>query len=113
MNATRLRISARVDRVYSPEDAAASAFNSLWQRVQRGEYPDLNDRDSLWRMLLIITTRKLIAQDRRLQSQKRGAGAAVGESALINPMTARGQSIMFSAKSPRPNSRLNSLIKLR
>ncbi len=82
VSTARQRISQRVGRVYTAEDAAASAFNSLWQRVQRGDYPDLNDRESIWRMLLIIATRKVSQQERRLQTQKRGSGGAVGESAL-------------------------------
>ncbi len=39
-----------------------------------GEFPHLADRDDLWRLLVVITTRKIRAQTRRQLRQKRGGG---------------------------------------
>jgi DNA-directed RNA polymerase specialized sigma24 family protein len=48
--------------------------------VERGQFPQLNDSDDLWRILVVITARKAIAQRKRHLSKKRGAGAIRGES---------------------------------
>ena len=72
----RLRASGR--RVHDPavdgEDAALSAFDSLCAGLARGRFPQLADRDDLWRLLVVITTRKVRAQARRRLRQKRGGG---------------------------------------
>jgi RNA polymerase sigma factor (sigma-70 family) len=57
------------------EDVALSAFDSFCRNAERGRYPLLLDRDSLWRVLVVITARKashLLRDERR---QKRGGGA--------------------------------------
>jgi len=40
------------------EDVALSAFDSFCRGVERGRFPRLDDRDCLWRILLVITRRK-------------------------------------------------------
>jgi RNA polymerase sigma factor (sigma-70 family) len=40
------------------EDIALSAFDSFFRGVERGRFPKLDDRDDLWRVLLLITERK-------------------------------------------------------
>lgn len=42
------------------EDIALSAFKSFCNGVQKGRFASLTDRDSLWRLLVIITARKAI-----------------------------------------------------
>jgi DNA-directed RNA polymerase specialized sigma24 family protein len=72
----RLRGSGRAGRDASSdeEDAALSAFDSLCAGLARGQFPQLADRDDLWRLLVVITTRKVRAQARRQLRQKRGGG---------------------------------------
>ena len=72
----RLRASGRRghDAAGDEEDAALSAFDSLCAGLARGQFPQLADRDDLWRLLVVITTRKVRAQARRRLRQKRGAG---------------------------------------
>ena len=57
-----------------------SAFHSLCDRVGRGQFPQLADRDDLWRLLVTITARKVISAVRHQTRQKRGGGRVVGES---------------------------------
>jgi RNA polymerase sigma factor (sigma-70 family) len=47
------------------EDVALSAFNSLCLGAERGRFPDLVDRDDLWRLLAVMTIRKAIDVQRR------------------------------------------------
>jgi RNA polymerase sigma factor (sigma-70 family) len=72
-------------RELDEEDVALSAFQSFCDRAARGQFPQLADRDSLWRVLATITTRKLYATLRRQSRQKRGGGRTLGESAIDEP----------------------------
>jgi DNA-directed RNA polymerase specialized sigma24 family protein len=63
--------------------AALSAFDSFRRGATQGRFPELADRDGLWRLLVVITLRKVMAQLQRQAAQKRGGGRLVGESAVI------------------------------
>ncbi|HEV3262865.1 MAG TPA: ECF-type sigma factor [Gemmataceae bacterium] len=64
------------------EDVALSAFDSFCRAAQRGRFPQLRDRDNLWRLLVVITARKAIKLLKHENRQRRGGGAVLGESAL-------------------------------
>lgn len=59
----RLRGQAQLDGY--EEDVALSAFKSLCLGAEKGRYPDLQDRDQLWRLMAVITIRKTIDLQRR------------------------------------------------
>jgi DNA-directed RNA polymerase specialized sigma24 family protein len=65
------------------EDVALSAFDSFFGGVRRGRFPQLHDRDNLWRLLVVITARKVLDLRNRERRQKRGGGAVLGEAALV------------------------------
>ncbi len=79
----RLRASRRAGTVEDEEDAALSAFDSFCRGAAEGRFPRLSDRDDLWRLLVVITVRKVLAQIQRQAAQKRGGGHLVGEAALL------------------------------
>jgi RNA polymerase sigma factor (sigma-70 family) len=56
------------------EDVAISAFKSLCLRAARGQFHELNDRDDLWQLLVMITVRKAINQRKLEMRDKRGGG---------------------------------------
>ena len=64
------------------EDAALSAFNSFCVGVAGGKFPQLADREDLWKILVTITARKAFAQAQRQNRLKRGGGRVVEEAAL-------------------------------
>jgi hypothetical protein len=70
----RLRLVRHRDVGSDEEDAALSAFDSLCAGLARGRFPNLADRDELWRLLVVITLRKVQAQGRHQLRQKRGGG---------------------------------------
>jgi DNA-directed RNA polymerase specialized sigma24 family protein len=70
----KLRAGHRGDMGSDEEDAALSAFDSFCTGAARGQFPELADRDDLWRLLALITARKVFAQARRSQRLKRGGG---------------------------------------
>ena len=47
------------------EDVALSAFKSLCLGAEGGRFPELRDRDALWRLMAVITIRKAIDLQRR------------------------------------------------
>ncbi len=79
--AKKLRGTSR--RAADEEDVVQSALKSFFVGVGHGKFPKLTDRNSLWPLLIVITTRKafdLIQRNRRL---KNGGGKVQGESAFI------------------------------
>jgi DNA-directed RNA polymerase specialized sigma24 family protein len=70
----RLKASRGRDAGSDEEDAALSAFDSLCAGLARGQFPRLSDREDLWRLLVVITTRKVMEQARRQLREKRGGG---------------------------------------
>jgi DNA-directed RNA polymerase specialized sigma24 family protein len=75
-----LRDSPR--RAADEEDVALSAFDSFCRGVERGRFPELLDRHSLWRLLVTVTLRKANALRRAEQRQKRGGGRVIMQSEL-------------------------------
>ena len=77
------RLPSHVRRSFDEEDIALSAFHSFCHRVGQGQFPQLTDRDDLWRLLATITSRKAIHFLRHQNRAKRGGGAVLGESAIV------------------------------
>lgn len=71
----RLRDAPR--RAADEEDVALSAFDSFCRHAEGGRFPDLADRDGLWRLLAAFTLRKAGRHLRAAGRLKRGGGAAV------------------------------------
>ncbi len=65
----RKKLSPRTRRVYDEEDAAQSAFNCVCVGLRMGRFPDLHDRNSLWGLMLQITSQK-ISNRHRFEQQK-------------------------------------------
>ena len=84
-------------RMADEEDVALSAFDSFCRNAERGRFPDLSDRDSLWRLLVVMTARKAAHLRRDEGRQKRGGGSESRESCA--------RSNRSSATSHLPNSR--------
>jgi DNA-directed RNA polymerase specialized sigma24 family protein len=78
---SRLRSGAR--GAADEEDVALSAFEHFYDGMARGQFPDLTDRDDLWRLLVTIAARKATEQIRWESRQKRGGGRVLHESDLI------------------------------
>ena len=70
---SRLRSAPR--RVADEEDVALSAFDSFCRNAGAGRFPELTDRDSLWRLLAAFTVRKAAHHVRDAARLKRGGGA--------------------------------------
>jgi DNA-directed RNA polymerase specialized sigma24 family protein len=71
----RKRLQGAPRSAADEEDVALSAFDSFCRAVERGRFPDLADRDSLWRLLVVMTARKATHLRRDEGRQMQGGGA--------------------------------------
>ena len=76
----RKRLPSQMRRVYDEEDVALSAFHSLCEGMVGGRFPDLADRENLWRLLLTITSRKIAIRQRYNHQDKRDITRVMTES---------------------------------
>lgn len=79
----RSKLQSKARRAADEEDVALSAFDSFYAGLSQGRFPDLADRDELWRLLVTIAARKASDQNRWESRQKRGGGRVVHESDLV------------------------------
>jgi RNA polymerase sigma factor (sigma-70 family) len=61
------------------EDVALSALDGFLRGAAAGNFPHLNDREDLWKVLVTVTARRALDHQRREGRQKRGGGAVRGE----------------------------------
>src|SRR5262245_35713386 len=78
----RRRLGDSLRRVADEEDAALDAFDRFHRGVQAGRFPDLQDRDDLWRILFVLTVNAAANACRDGRRQKRGGGEGRGDSAI-------------------------------
>ncbi len=81
----RKKLQGTARRAADEEDAALSAFDSFCRGAERGRFPQLQDRDDLWHLLVVITARKAFDQIQHERRQKRGAGDVLDEAAVARP----------------------------
>ena len=76
------RLSGSNRQIVDGDDIASEVFTEFLKGVQGGRFQRLNDRQDFWQVLAMLTERRVIAHWRREQTQKRGGGEVLGESAL-------------------------------
>lgn len=74
------RLDPRQRRISDEEDVAVSVMKSICAGMEAGKFPDLKDSDSLWRLLCVMTKRKVIRHAKHELRLKRGGGQVRGES---------------------------------
>ena len=78
----RKKLAGHPRRAADEEDVALSAFDSFCRGMQEGRFPQLRDRDNLWRLLIIVAARKAIDYLKFERREKRGGGKIYSESEL-------------------------------
>ena len=79
----RQKLGTAARRVADEEDVALSVFRCLCAGAQQGRLAEMADRGDLWRVLVTMTMRKTIDQQRRQVGKKRGSGKVRGESVFF------------------------------
>ena len=78
------RLSARDRRVSDEEDLATMALAALFRALETGKLPEIQDRESLWRVLVTITDNKILDHVKYQKRQRRGDGKVRGHSAFLD-----------------------------
>jgi hypothetical protein len=73
----RARLAGAPRRVADEEDVVLSAFDSFCRNAEQGRFPDLADRDGLWRVLVVLTARKAGHLRRDQTCLKRGGAGPI------------------------------------
>src|SRR4051794_20187339 len=95
--ARRKLLGAR-PQVADEEDVALSAFDSFCRGLKQGRFPDLQDRDNLWKLLVVLTSRKACHLMRDEQRLKRGGGQKAGTAEDLTELLSREPSPQFAAE---------------
>lgn len=99
----RLKLRLTTRPVYDEEDAAQSAFHSVCAGIIAGRFPDLQDRDSLWRLMLVVTAQKVSNRHRYDQQQRRDVRRTLSDSIFLNfPETSAADGIPVASRKPTP-----------
>lgn len=53
------------------EDVLQAVFNNVFRRIMAGKYPNLTDRDGLWKLLVKATERRVKSQWRHTRAKRR------------------------------------------
>jgi DNA-directed RNA polymerase specialized sigma24 family protein len=69
-------------RVADEEDVALSVFDSFCRGLEQGRFPNLDGRDNLWKLLVVLTARKALRLIHHECRQKRGGGNVLSEADL-------------------------------
>ena len=115
MGLARLKLQGAPRRVADEEDVALSAFDSFCRNAEAGRFPQLADRDGLWRLLVTLTARKAAHQARDEGRRRRGGGAGRvtdgGAEAILQEALSREPSPELAAEVAEEWQRLLRLLR--
>jgi DNA-directed RNA polymerase specialized sigma24 family protein len=106
----RIRSKSGVAADADGEDAALSAFDSFCTGVARGRFPQLSGRDDLWRLLVVITARKVGAQRQRQRRQKRGGDRVFVEADLTARWANGDEGVLERIVGPEPTPEFAAMV---
>jgi len=93
------RLSPRIRRCYNEEDAALSAFQSLFSGVNKKRF-EFRDRNSFWGLLLAISERKITNRIRYEFRDKRDVRRLMQDSVFIQSQQLQQRDLPAHPRSP-------------
>lgn len=72
VRSVRARMCGQNRAVSDEEDIVLSVFDSFYTAAENGRFPNLSDRDDLWKLLLRMAARKVVDKRRHDLRQRRG-----------------------------------------
>jgi DNA-directed RNA polymerase specialized sigma24 family protein len=92
----RVKLGRTSRRVRDEEDVVISVFDGLFRGIEAGRFPQLDDRDDLWQVLVMLTTRRAIDHRRRELAADAGGGNVRGDSIFAGPQAGDSSQHGFS-----------------
>jgi DNA-directed RNA polymerase specialized sigma24 family protein len=86
----RQKLASAPRRAADEEDVALNAFASFCRAVEQKRFPQLNDRDDLWQLLIVLSDRKALDQVQFERRLRRGGGQILDEAALGSDDSTQG-----------------------
>ena len=80
------KLASMPPQVADDEGAVISAFRSFFSGVRVGQFPTLDSRDDLWKVLATLTARKAVAQIRH-HWRKRGEAGNIRDPSAMEGLT--------------------------
>lgn len=77
VRAVRGRLYGQNRAVTDEEDIVLSVFDSFYAAAEDGRFPELTDRDGLWKLLLRMSARKIVDKRRHDQRKRRGGEVSI------------------------------------
>jgi DNA-directed RNA polymerase specialized sigma24 family protein len=92
----RVRIGSSPRRLADENDAANTVSHDLLMGIEQNRFPDLEDRQDLWQILVMLTEREAVSLRRKELAAKRGGWRVFRESELAdaNPLQGRAMEQM-------------------
>jgi DNA-directed RNA polymerase specialized sigma24 family protein len=106
----RRKLLGAMRQAADEEDVALSAFDSFCRGLKRGRFPDLQDRDNLWKLLVVLTARKACHLLRDEQRLKRGSGQTGGADVELERVASQEPAPEFAAELAENCQRLLDLL---
>jgi DNA-directed RNA polymerase specialized sigma24 family protein len=100
MAVAQSRLKAANRSAYDEEDLVLSAFRSFCFGVRKGRFPQLRDAEDLWRLLFVITARKVADQFAYQRREKRDSRLLEVESQGFRSLSEFEQ--LFHSREPSP-----------
>ena len=98
----RWKLRARPQGAVSDEeDVALQVLDTFQRGVKRGKFPRLDDRNDLWRLLVVMTARAVTDVRLKQTRLKRGEGRTIEASAL-NAMALSDQDLLDQVATSEP-----------
>jgi DNA-directed RNA polymerase specialized sigma24 family protein len=98
----RAALGAAPRRAADEEDVALSAFVSFCRGAEQRRFPQLDNRDDLWRLLLTLTLRKAAHQVRDERRARRGGGKVHVEADLAPAGAEDGEAALAAVMGTEP-----------
>jgi RNA polymerase sigma factor (sigma-70 family) len=98
----RQKLQSARRREADEEDVVQNAFHSFFRGLARGRFPQLHDRDNLWKLLVVITARKALDQLAYERRKRRGGGTAAAETRISSGATESDEAVLEQVVGEEP-----------
>lgn len=92
------------------DDVATTAFQNFFQAVEDGRFTQLENRDDMWQVLLMLVSRAVSRQKKHQRTAKRGGDKLRGESAFEGATEKANVVSGFDLLASRPSVVVSSMM---